>query len=113
MKHLHQRNIRIISELSGYLVRVGCNDMHIDFNTIDNITHIIFTTTTNCLSEENINELKKLLNLPRRKDIEEYYWELNGDDDFNSELSLIGMMTDSANITYDNNILEINLIRSL
>jgi len=111
MKHLRQRNIKILSELTGYLVRIGCSDIHIDFNTKDDVTYISFCSINPYLSEKTINELTSLLNMPRRQDIEEYYWELNGDNDFNSELSLIGMMTDSVDINYSDNILTISLTR--
>jgi len=51
--------------------------------------------------------------MPRRHDIEEYYWELTGDDDLDTELSLVGMMVDDVVIDYKNNKdLIINLKRT-
>jgi len=49
--------------------------------------------------------------MPRRQDIEEYYWALNGDNDSSSELSLVGMMTDSVDVNYTNGVLKISLTR--
>ena len=58
-----------------------------------------------------LNDLTSQLNMPRRQDIEEYYWALNGDNDSSSELSLVGMMTDSVDVNYTNDVLKISLTR--
>jgi len=111
MKHLRQRNIKILGELTSYLVRIGCSDLHIDFNTKGDITYISFTSVNPDISEQTLNELTSQLNMPRRQDIEEYYWALNGDNDSSSELSLVGMMTDSVDVNYTNDVLKISLTR--
>ncbi len=111
MKHLRQRNIKILSELTSYLVRIGCSDLHIDFNTKGDITYISFTSVNPDISEQVLNDLTSQLNMPRRQDIEEYYWALNGDNDSSSELSLVGMMTDSVDVNYTNDVLKISLTR--
>jgi len=111
MKHLRQRNIKILSELTSYLVRIGCSDLHINFNTKGDITYISFTSVNPDISEKTLKDLTTQLNMPRRQDIEEYYWALNGDDGFTSELSLVGMMTDSVDVNYTDNVLKINLTR--
>ncbi len=111
MKHLRQRNIKILSELTSYLVRIGCSDLHIDFNTKGDITYISFTSVNPDISEQILNDLTSQLNMPRRQDIEEYYRALNGDNDSSSELSLVGMMTDSVDVNYTNDVLKISLTR--
>lgn len=111
MKHLRQRNIKILSELTSYLVRIGCSDLHIDFNTKGDITYISFTSVNPDISKQILNDLTSQLNMPRRQDIEEYYWALNGDNDSSSELSLVGMMTDSVDVNYTNDVLKISLTR--
>lgn len=111
MKHLRQRNISLLSEFTSYLVNIGCDDIHIDFSTKDNAITISFSTLNKNLTEKNITKLKTLLDTPRREDIEEYYWELNGNDNFYSELSLIGMMIDDCEVSYIDNILNVSLIR--
>ena len=111
MKHLRQRNINLLSEFTSYLVNVGCDDIHIDFKTKDNAITISFSSMNTNLTEKNITKLTTLLNTPRRQDIEEYYWELNGSENFYSELSLIGMMIDKCEVSYIDSVLKVNLIR--
>lgn len=111
MKHLRQRNISLLSEFTSYLVNIGCDDIHIDFKTKENAITINFTSKNSNLTEKNITKLTALLNTPRREDIEEYYWELNGNENFYSELALIGMMIDEAEVSYIDDILKVSLIR--
>lgn len=111
MKHLRQRNISLLSEFTSYLVSLGCDDIHIDFKTKDNSINLNFTATNPNLTEKNITKLINRLNTPRREDIEEYYWELNGNDNLYCELALIGMMIDTCEVSYIDNILNVRLIR--
>lgn len=111
MKHLRQRNISLLSEFTSYLLTIGCSEIHIDFKTEDDNAYIKFTSYNDSLTEKNITKLTTLLNTPRREDIEEYYWELNGNENFYSELVLIGMMVDTADISYIDNILCVSLTR--
>lgn len=111
MKHLRQRNISLLSEFTSYLVNLGCDDIHIDFKTKDDAITLNFSAINSELTEKNITKLTSLLNTPRRQDIEEYYWELNGNENFYSELSLIGMMIDEAEVYYVDNVLNVSLIR--
>ena len=43
--------------------------------------------------------------------MEEYYWELSGNYDMDTELTLVGMMTDDAKVYYDNEKVTIFLVR--
>ncbi len=112
MKHLRQRNISLLSEFTSYLTSIGCNDIHIDFKTQEDAVIICFSSFNPNLTDKNISKLTTLLNTPRRQDIEEYYWELNGSENFYSELALIGMMIDTAEVSYIDNILKVILVRS-
>lgn len=62
-------------------------------------------------STDSIDNLKQLLNAPRQRDVEEYYWELTGDSDTGSELELVGMMIDKAIVKFDKGNLYIELHR--
>lgn len=111
MKHLRQRNINLLSEFTSYLLTMGCTDIHIDYKDEEDGTTINFSSVNDSLTEKNINKLTTLLGTPRRKDIEEYYWELNGNENFYSELVLIGMMIDSFEVTYNDSLLTVKLVR--
>ena len=43
--------------------------------------------------------------------MEEYYWELAGESDVDTELTLVGMMTDNAEINISEDMIEVVLYR--
>lgn len=111
MKHINQRNMRIINEIMMYCLSIGCTNIDVNFSKQTDRVIISLTSEIEDLSKEVIDRMYNLLSTPRKPEIEEYYWLLNGGDDTDSELSLVGMMTDEISIHYTHNILSIKLIR--
>ncbi len=62
-------------------------------------------------TNESVANLRELLNAPRQRAAEEYYWELAGDNDTTTELALVGMMVDKAVVNYEDKNLLIELHR--
>lgn len=58
-----------------------------------------------------IKRLQRFLSYPRELEMEEYYWELAGETDSSEELGLVGTMIDEANIGYDEEKIQLELIR--
>ncbi|GCD13060.1 hypothetical protein LGL55_24310 [Clostridium tagluense] len=112
MKHTHQRNIKIVNELMGYCYNHGSENIHIDINKENEKVIIFIKAQTLTISKEDLELLEISLNAQRCHEMEEYYWNLTGDNDSYSELTLVGMMIDEAHITYvDGEYLEILLTR--
>ncbi len=96
----------------SYCYSHGSYNVHIDINKKNKKIIIFIKAEINYISEENIEILKKSLNSPRLHEMEEYYWNLTGDTDTGSELTLVGMMIDEATVNYeDGKYLEILLTR--
>lgn len=113
MKHTDQRNIKIVTELMGFCYKHGSFNVHIDINKKYEKIIIYIKAQISFISQENLELLEKSLNTPRCHEMEEYYWNLTGDNDTGTELTLVGMMIDEANINYvDGNYLEILLTRT-
>jgi hypothetical protein len=114
MKHINQRNIKIIDELMSFCYKHGATKIDINISTIDKVVTIMLFTTIKDLDNSIVENMKRLLSAPRCHEMEEYYWGLTGDDDTDSELTLVGMMTDEAYINYANSSeLEIVLKRRI
>ncbi len=112
MKHLKQRNIKIVDELMSFCYKQGANKIHIDVITQASETTFMLSAEIPNLAEETLITFQKLLNTPRYHEMEEYYWNLTGDNDTDSELSLIGVMTDESEVKYtDDKILMVKLKR--
>lgn len=111
MKHIRQRNARIAEELILFAYKYGAEDIDLSIKNRDTETIISIKATNVNLTDTTLNTIKDLLNVERCSQMEEYYWNLTGESDTDSELALIGVMCDHANIKYSSNILKIELIR--
>jgi hypothetical protein len=111
MRHLNQRNIKIVDELLSFCYRQGCSTMNIQIDTVETETIITLCTKIERIIPEELEYIRQSLNTPRYHEMEEYYWSLTGDDENNAELSLVGMMTDEAVVNYTAPVLEVILKR--
>ena len=64
------------------------------------------------IDDIELYNLKKILNTNRQHEVEEYYWNLGGECELEGELSLVGMMIDKAEISYNDSILSIKIYRA-
>ncbi|WP_055665194.1 hypothetical protein [Desnuesiella massiliensis] len=114
MKHLKQRNIRIVDELMTFCYKYGTKKIQIDILEEEEYTVFALSAEIHDLDQNVLDNVSKLLNAPRLHEMEEYYWNLTGDNDTDSELALVGMMTDEVFVNYmENKILNIILKRKI
>ena len=112
MKHLKKRVSNIIGELTMFFFSIGATDIKIDLK--DRESAFLITLSCNYLKdqEEKISKLIKALQCPKGEAIEEYYWGLAGNSDLDMELTLVGMMVDDHIISYENDLLNLTLIKN-
>ncbi len=95
-----------------FLYSKGATDITVNIKE-DEKKYIIYIKSD--FKEFNDNEVERLikrLNIPRQIEMEEYYWELTGESDVDTELTLVGMMTDNGEVNFlDDNNIEITLYR--
>ena len=111
MKHYHKRITKIVDELINYLFSMGATDTSVNIKDIENHYKISFESNYEKGMDEKIDKLIKYLNCPRQEEMEEYYWELTGDCDVNTELSLVGMMVDEVEVSFVEGKIQIVLHR--
>ena len=112
LKHTNQRNIKIVTELLSYFYNLSSDNVHIDINKEGKKIIIFIKAQLSFISNENLEFLKKSLNVQRCHEMEEYYWNLTGDNDSATELTLVGMMIDEFHINYvEGEYLELTLTR--
>ena len=112
MKYNFEKNLRIINELMTYLHKLGSKDIHVNLQRNESTTCFIIWGKINNIDHDELNSLKNILNTKRQHEIEEYYWHLGGECEEDGELSLVGMMIDTADISYENNILTLKIYRN-
>lgn len=103
---------KIIDEMFISLTKLGANDITINFKNTEKsfIFHIV--TTCHEKNADKIYKLNKYLCVERHEEMENYYWELAGNYPDDIELTLIGMMTDDVKISFDDDVLDITLVRN-
>lgn len=111
MKFRFEKNLKIINELMTFLHKLGSNNINVTISTEEKSTNFLLSGEVPNLNEEKLENLVNALNTHRRHEIEEYYWNTLGDYETDSQLSIIGMMIDKSEITFNNNILTIKLYR--
>ncbi|WP_125154802.1 hypothetical protein [Clostridium rectalis] len=112
MKNENNKVLKMVSELMGFCYRISSHKFNMDVDNFENKTILTLVAYVNNLDTTTLDKAKDLLTSPRLHELEEYYWNLPGDDLYTSELNLVGMMCDKADIKYeDNKFLTITLIR--
>ena len=113
MKLEFEKKMHLISELLSYCHLKGALEYHFDMVDGGNITTITMNASPVELDAEDIELLKTYLTAPRRRDMEQEYWNLSGESEDSTELRLIGMMCDEAEIEYSGRHLKFILERNI
>lgn len=113
MKMRYEKNVRILNYLMGYCNFLGGTHFKIDFEMTPCCTYITVACTLPSLADTQLEEARRLLQIPRQREIEQSYWNVSGEEELDNELSLVGVMTDTAKIVYDeSNLFTISVSRS-
>ena len=112
MRHEIKKICRIVDELTTMFLKDDTDE--VDFKIITSPDKAIIRIVdyhTN-YSDQMINHLRTTLNNQRQSEIEEYYWQLAGEnDDDDEELTLISAMIDIATVEKREGNLYIELVR--
>lgn len=111
MKHDKKRIAKIVDELITYFFSMGATDININLKEEKECYKISLKCNYSCTDQGKIDKLIKYLKCEKQEEMEEYFWELTGDCDVDTELTLVGMMTDEAKVSCGDHQIEVNLIR--
>ncbi len=111
MKLRYEKNIRLMNDLLGYCHMVGAHEF--DTRLVMEASHSLIEVRCKVqnLPQARLDELNQYMNMPRQHEVEQYYWNISGEEEIDNELSLAGMMTDEADIRYSGGELCIRCIR--
>lgn len=112
MKFKFEKNMRIVNELMTYLHKLGSTDINVTLHSEEDSSSLLIWGKIKEIDDIELYNLKKLLNTKRQHEVEEYYWHLGGECQLDGELSLVGMMIDKAEISYNDCILSIKIYRA-
>lgn len=114
MKNIQAKINRIINELILFQLNCGCTEIQMTLNKEDDGYRIHFESLASEQCYECAAQLNKFLQVERNEAVEDYFWELAGDDEGsdNSELQLIGQMIDCGGALIENDKFIINAYKS-
>ena len=115
MTHEEKKVAKIVEELTVFFFAIGADDMESGIKRDGNQVTITFEANYLSEYEHKIHSLEKYLNEPKNEGIEDIYWELagSGDPGETSQLLLIGMMIDKAEIIHGENRVKVILMKEL
>ncbi len=101
MKSENKKIQAIVYELLSNSLEAQASDISLRITMDDEETVIKITDNGNGMDEETLNYVRRILQQPHRKDMEEYYGNLaggTGGGSFGSGLNLVGFQIDEAEI---------------
>ena len=113
MKAEFEKNMLIASELLSYCHLRGATEFHLDVTVKNGATVFEIKAFPANITGVEMERLRRKLNAPRQREIEQDFWGLSGESEITSELTLVGMMSDEAVVKYDDNTLYITITRLL
>ena len=108
-----EKSMRIINDLVSFCYFEGAEkfDMSVTLHD-DHSVEMQVVSPIESMDPERIEEIRQRLSLPRQHEVEQQYWELSGETEFSGELSLVGAMSDLAEVEYKGGFLRINVRRN-
>lgn len=111
MKYEIQKISKIVEEIIDFFYSHSAKKVNISIEeTKDSFIIEVQSDHIHC-SNDNAKHLKDLLNVQRQREMEEYYWQLAGNDLDGDEYNLVGMMVDESYIDYTAPSLKVKLVR--
>lgn len=111
MRHEVKKISKMVDELTTFFLEHQAKSLDIKIDNL--VDREVITVEAVALDDMAlcIKRLQRFLSYPRELEMEEYYWELAGETDSSEELGLVGTMIDEANIGYDEEKIQLELIR--
>lgn len=115
MLHEEKKVTKIIEELTIFFFSIGGDDISSKIQCKEKICNITFRSNFKPEYEYKLDIVEKNLISHREEEVEDIYWELagSGDPGETSQLLLIGMMVDKAEVIREDGSVTIRLEKSL
>lgn len=115
MRHEEKKVAKIVEELTMFFFTIGADQMKSGITREEHCVIITFEANYLPEYEHRIHTLDKYLNEPKNEGIGDIYWELagSGDPGETSQLLLIGMMIDDAQIEYRDGAVKLKMYKTM
>lgn len=113
MNHEERKVAKIVEELTIYFFSVGASQIYSSIEREEGNATITVKANYDIRYREELENLDIYLNGPKNDGMEDVYWELAGSGNLGetSELLLVGMMVDEAEIRIGEDFVEVRMER--
>jgi len=100
MIHEEKKVGKIVEELTMFFFSIGADEIKTEIKRLDGQIQVLIDSNYQPEYQYNLHRLKEYLNEPKNEGMEDIYWELagSGDPGEATQLLLIGMMLDKAEV---------------
>lgn len=115
MTHEEKKVGKIVEELTMYFFSIGADKITSGIERKGNQVVISFESNFREEYRNKLHSLQEYLNEPRNEGMEDIYWELagSGDPGETSQLLLLGMMLDRAEVNIEDEKVSLKLYKEL
>ncbi len=115
MTHNEKKLANIVEEPTMFFFAIGAKDVRSSIHVEHERADIEMEADYREEYRERVDALLKYFNEPKNEGLEDFYWELagSGDPGESSQLLLVGMMIDNADIKIENDRVKIKLRKLL
>lgn len=115
MTHNEKKLANIAEELTMFFFSLGAKHIRSEIHMENNCAEIEITTDYQQEYREKLNSLEEYFNEPKNEGLEDFYWELagSGDPGESSQLLLVGMMIDKAEVEIGEKQVRVKLYKEL
>lgn len=115
MTHGEKKIAKIIEEITMYFFTIGSDRIQSGIELDGNQVTICFRANYKQEHRDELHHLEKYLNEPKNEGLEDFYWELagSGDPGETSQLLLVGMMIDKAEISISDEEIVLKLYKEM
>ena len=115
MIHEEKKVAKIIEELTMFFFTIGADDIKTGIHKKDKQVVIDFKANYDPAFADRVERLDQYLNGEKSEGMEDIYWELagSGDPGETSQLILVGVMVDRADVSVSESEVELRLYKEL
>jgi hypothetical protein len=111
MKVEFEKCMHISNELLAFCHLQGAEEYHLDVRMVNDVMVMMIKASPTHMSEDEMASLTMKLNAPRQRNVEQEFWDVMGESETACEMTLVGMLCDSAEISHRGNELAIKITR--
>ncbi len=111
MRHENKKIGKIVDEMVTFFCAYGAEKIKVDIARSLEKIELAFKVDHLNENEKIVKMFEEIINFPREEDFDEVYWNLAGESDHDTELTLVAYMIDDVKFSHQGDSFEVILTR--